>query len=104
LLPQTSPCFLPTKDDRVWVGRANPSLESLLLRKIVLIHWRNLRSFAVGRGFALCDSAISTLSRFFLMMSSYSSALSLAPGRRRAQVGAELPRLPTFGHGNFGER
>src|SRR5215472_10283781 len=24
LLPQTSPCFLPMKDDWVWVGRANP--------------------------------------------------------------------------------
>src|SRR5262249_32850725 len=24
LLPQTSPCFLPMKDDWVWVARANP--------------------------------------------------------------------------------
>jgi hypothetical protein len=77
LTPQASPRLL-TARDRVWVGPANPSLESLLLRKIVLIHRRNLRSFAVGRGFALCGSAISTLSRFFLMMSSYSSALSLS--------------------------
>src|SRR5262249_22237952 len=72
--PQASPRLL-TACDRVWVGPANPSLDSLLLRKIVLIHRRNLRSFAVGRGFALRGSAISAPSRFFLMMSSYSFPL-----------------------------
>src|SRR5262249_42098542 len=97
LLPQTSPCFLPMKDDWVWVGRANPSLDSLLLRKIVLKHRQNLRSFAVGRGFALGGSATSTPSRFFLMMSPYSSPLFLTSERRSAQVGSEPPRLRPLG-------
>src|SRR5215510_8815104 len=62
------PRLLPTNDNRIWVVRHNPGLGILLLRTVVFIHRRNLRSFAVGRGFTLGGSVPSTPSRFFLMI------------------------------------